>query len=314
MSQDLIDNRIPFSEHLIEICEKVKNVVVVCNDSVGSSNLNDFKSKFPDRLFDVGIAEQNMVGVAAGLSQTGLIPVVCAASPFLTGRALEQIKADICYSNANVKLCGMSPGLAYGELGPTHHSIEDLSWLRALDNLTVIVPADSHQTKKSLEWAVNNTGPVFLRISRYKVPSVSLKTNFEFDPLKAERILDGNDATIFATGTMVSVALQACKNLSKENIYVRLVNISTISPIDTDEIISAAKETGRILSVEESIERGGLGGAISEILSQNHPVKLKILGVKGFAPTGTVDFLFDYFGLTTKNIENEIKKLIVEQI
>ena len=162
-----------FADTLIELAEGDDRIIVVCNDSVGSSNLGGFRDRFPDRLVNVGIAEQNMVGVAAGLANAGFIPFVSAASPFLTGRATEQIKADIVYSHANVKLCGQSPGVSYGELGPTHHSIEDIAWMRALDDLPIVVPADPEQTASAVRWAAQVEGPVFMRIGRYKVPSVS---------------------------------------------------------------------------------------------------------------------------------------------
>src|SRR5690606_5796353 len=167
------DNRSAFAEALIELAEHDQRIVAVCNDSVGSSNLTGFKQRFPDRLINVGIAEQNLVGVGAGLANAGLIPFVCAASPFLTGRALEQIKADVAYSEQNVILCGMSPGMAYGELGPTHHSVEDLSWLRALPGLDLVVPADRRQTRQAVRRAAEQPRPTFLRIGRFKVPDVT---------------------------------------------------------------------------------------------------------------------------------------------
>src|SRR5436190_2063770 len=166
------DCRQAFADELIAMAREDERIVAVCNDSVGSSNLTVFRKTFPERLVNVGIAEQNMVGVAAGLANGGLLPFVCAASPFLTGRALEQIKADVVYSNFPVVLCGMSPGVAYGELGPTHHSIEDLAWTRAIGDLAVIVPADPDETRAAMRWAVNAGRPCFMRIGRTKVPSV----------------------------------------------------------------------------------------------------------------------------------------------
>ena len=205
MSEKLeeFDNRIIFAKTLIALATENPKIVVVCNDSVGSSNLGEFRDLFPDRLIDVGIAEQNMVGVAAGLANAGFTPFVCAAAPFLTGRALEQIKADVVYTRTNVKLCGMSPGVSYGELGPTHHSIEDIAWMRALDSLPIVLPADEAQTKEAVTWAANSVGPVFMRIGRFKVPSVSQGQSPAFVPNKAMRIIDGNDITIIATSQKV---------------------------------------------------------------------------------------------------------------
>ena len=313
MTQGMIeefDNRIIFAKTLITLAQENPKIVVVCNDSIGSSNLTEFRDLFPERLIDVGIAEQNMVGIAAGLANSGLTPFVCAASPFLTGRALEQIKADIVYSKANVKLCGMSPGVAYGELGPTHHSIEDIAWMRALDSLTIVLPADEMQTKEALIWAANNAGPVFMRIGRFKVPSVSQGMNPAFVPNKAMRIMDGTDISIIAAGTLVSRAIDAALQLKSEGISARVINLSTVVPLDKTEILAAARETKGIITVEESVTRGGIGGAIAEFVVQNNPVPMKLLGIDTFAPTGSASFLLEHFGLTADNIVNTARELL----
>ena len=313
MTQDKIeefDNRIIFAKTLITLAKENPKIVVVCNDSIGSSNLTEFRDLFPERLIDVGIAEQNMIGIASGLANTGLTPFVCAASPFLTGRALEQIKADIVYSKANVKLCGMSPGVAYGELGPTHHSIEDIAWMRALDSLTIVLPADEMQTKEALIWAANNAGPVFMRIGRFKVPSVSHGINPAFVPNKAMRIMDGTDISIIAAGTLVSRAIDAALQLKSEGIAARVINLSTVVPLDKTEILAAAIETKGIITVEESVTRGGIGGAIAEFVVQNNPVPMKLLGIDTFAPTGSASFLLEHFGLTADNIVNTARELL----
>src|SRR5215471_1179907 len=208
MSGPLFDCRAAFAEALIGLAEADQRVVAVCNDSVGSSNLKEFKNRFPDRLVNVGIAEQNLVGVGAGLANGGLLPFVCGASCFLTGRALEQVKVDLGYSRSNVKLCGMSSGVAYGELGPTHHSIEDLAWTRAIANMTVIVPADPAETASALREAAAYKGPVFLRLSRMPVPAVH-RDGYEFTIGRAAEVREGSDVTIIATGVLVSRALEA---------------------------------------------------------------------------------------------------------
>src|SRR5215469_10601740 len=202
------DCRSAFSEALCALAEDDSRIVAVANDSIGSSNLKAFRSRFPDRLVNVGIAEQNMVGVSAGLANGGLIPFVCGASCFLTGRALEQIKADLGYSRHNVKLCGMSSGVAYGELGPTHHSIEDLAWTRAIANMTVIVPSDPVETAAALRAAAAYQGPVFLRLSRMPVPDVN-PLDYEFRLGRAITLRQGTDITLIANGTMVCRALKA---------------------------------------------------------------------------------------------------------
>lgn len=298
----MIDCRVPFAEELIALAEKDERIVAVCNDSVGSSNLGKFKEHFPDRLINVGIAEQNLVGVGAGLANAGLIPFVCGAGPFLSGRATEQVKADIAYSGYNVKLCAMSPGFAYGELGPTHHSIEDLSWMRAIDGLNVIVPADEEQTRQAVRWAASYEGGTYIRIGRIKVASVSTGEKVPFEFGKSNRIREGADITLIATGTMVSRALEAAEILSGKNVKARVINMSSIVPLDTAAIISAAKETGGIVTAEEAVSKGGLGAAVAAVVVQNQPVPMRMLGTDHFAPTGDVNWLFEHYGLTPAGI------------
>ena len=310
MSAQEFDNRIAFAETLIALAKIDPKIIVVCNDSVGSSNLTEFRDVYPERLIDVGIAEQNMVGVAAGLANSGFTPFVCAASPFLTGRALEQIKADIVYSNTNVKLCGMSPGISYGELGPTHHSIEDIAWMRALDSLPIVLPADDAQTREVITWAAQTIGPVFMRICRFKVPSVSQNQNPAFIPNKAMRIIDGDDLTIIATGTLVSRAVAAALELKKDVISVRVINMTTVAPLDTAEVLAAAKETKLIITAEEAVTRGGMGGAVAEYLVQNHPVPMKLMGIDTFAPTGSPTYLLEHFGLTADSLVVAARELM----
>src|SRR5918997_4839370 len=202
------DCRNAYVETLAELARENHRIVGVVNDSVGSSKLDAFKKAFPDRLINVGIAEQDMVGVAAGLANGGRIAFVSAASCFLAARALEQIKADVAYSNRNVKLCGMSPGVAYGELGPTHHSIEDLAWLRAIDNMTIVVPADPIETAAALRWAADVDGPAFIRVSRMSVPQV-YGDDYTFRPGRAITVRDGTDVTLISNGTVLWRALVA---------------------------------------------------------------------------------------------------------
>lgn len=310
MNQETFDCRVAFAESLMALAKEDPRIVAVCNDSVGSSNLGAFGKAFPDRLINVGIAEQNMVGVAAGLANGGFIPFVSCASPFLTGRALEQIKADVAYSQYPVILCGQSPGMSYGELGPTHHSIEDLAWMRALSGLTILVPADPAQTESAVRWAAQAGKPVFMRIGRFKVPAVS-KPGAEFKIGVAEQLRDGTQATIIATGTMVSRALMAAEILAQENISVRVLNMATIEPLDNDAVLAAARETGRIVTVEEALNRGGLGSAVAELVVQNAPVPVRILGVPHFAPTGSAQFLLDHFGLNEAGIAKAVKTLLL---
>lgn len=298
----LHDCRDAFAATLEAMASADQTIVAVCNDSVGSSKLGGFKSKFPDRLINVGIAEQNMVGVAAGLANGGRIPFVCAASCFLTGRALEQIKADISYSNANVKLIGISSGMAYGELGPTHHSIEDFAWTRVLPNLPVIAPCDRIETAAAIEWAASYAGPCFLRLSRVGVPDL-LPEGHKFVPGRANLLRDGGDMTLIANGTLTHRMLKAADILARQGVNARVLNMATVRPIDEDAIIAAAKETGAIVTAEEHSIYGGLGSAVAEVVVDNAPVPMKRLGVPGiYAPTGSAEFLLDEFGMAPSAI------------
>ncbi len=298
----LYDCRDAFEDTLREMAEQDPRIVAVVNDSVGSSKLTQFGKEYPKRLVNVGIAEQNMIGVGAGLANGGLIPFVCGAAPFLTGRALEQIKADIAYSNTNVKLCGMSSGMAYGELGPTHHSIEDIAWLRAIANMNVIVPADPIETAQVVQMAAQTSGPMFLRISRLPVPIVH-DDRYRFTLGKAARLREGSDITLIANGVLVSRALEAADLLANRGIQARVLNMSTVRPLDKEAVQAAATETGGIVTAEEHTVSGGLGGAVAEVVVTTCPIPMRILGVPGvFAPTGSAAWLLHYFHLTAQGI------------
>ncbi len=289
------------------------DIVAVCNDSVGSSKLGTFREKFPERLINVGIAEQNMVGVGAGLANGGKLPFVCGASPFLTGRALEQIKADVAYSLTNVKLVGISSGMAYGELGPTHHSIEDFAWIRALPNIPVIAPADRIETAAAVRWAAAHVGPCFLRLSRVGVPDL-LPEDHVFEPGRANVLRDGGDLTIVANGVLTHRALQAAQILEARGVSARVLNMATVRPIDRDALRAAAEETGAILTCEEHTVFGGLGSAVAEVVVETRPVPMKLLGVPGvFAPTGSANFLLDEFGMSPEAIAKSAADLLARK-
>jgi len=307
--QPRYDCRDAYVETLAELAEADHRIVGVVNDSVGSSKLNSFRKAFPDRLINVGIAEQDMVGVASGLANGGRIPFVSAASCFLTGRALEQIKADVAYSNTNVKLCGMSPGVAYGELGPTHHSIEDIAWLRAIDGLRIIVPADPVETAAALRWAAAAPGPVFIRVSRMSVPKV-YADDYEFRLGKAITVREGNDVTVISNGTVLWRALAAAERLAAEGISARVLSMPTVKPLDVDAVVAAARETAGIVTAEEAVPGGGLGGAVAETVVQHHPAWVSILGIGEFAPTGSAGYLLDRYGLSADGIADAARKLL----
>jgi transketolase len=303
------DCRVAFADTLAALAADDARVVAVVNDSVGSSNLKQFRAQFSERLINVGIAEQNMVGVASGLANAGLLPFVCGASCFLTGRALEQIKADLAYSERDVKLCAMSSGMAYGELGPTHHSIEDLAWTRAIAGMTVIVPADSIETAQAVQTAAATPGPFFIRVSRLPVPDVH-DPGYRFAVGRATELRDGTDVTLISAGVPVHHALEAADRLARDGISAAVVNMASIRPIDREAIVRAA-ERGPIVTVEEHTVFGGLGSAVAEVVVDTHPVRMKMLGVPGvFAPTGSAEFLLEHFGLTAPGIAGAARALL----
>ncbi len=311
-AEGLFDCREAYVATLEALAEADSRIVAVVNDSVGSSKLGKFRSAFPDRLINVGIAEQNMIGVGAGLANGGKIPFVSGAACFLTGRALEQIKADIAYSQANVKLCGISSGVAYGELGPTHHSIEDLAWLRPMaPHLTVIVPSDPWETSEAIKAAAALEGPVFIRISRMPVPALK-HTAERFGIGKAETLREGGDVAIIANGTMVCRALAAAQVLAAEGVEAKVVNMASLTPLDETAILDAAK-TGAVITVEEHSVRGGLGGAVAEVLSTNAPTPMRILGFPGFLPTGSAEWLMEHYGLTAAGIADAARGLLAKR-
>jgi len=305
------DCRDSFARTIEALADVDPRIVAVVSDSIGSSKLTGFLKKFPGRIVNVGIAEQTLVAVGAGLANGGQVPFVSAASCFITGRALEQVKADIAYSNVNVKLIGQSSGVAYGELGPTHHSIEDLAWLRLFNNLTLIVPADPWQTEQAIRAAAALDGPVFVRVSRMPVPALH-RREAKFEIGRAETLFEGDDATIIANGTMVHRAIAAAAALAGEGIRVRVVNMATVNPLD-HEAIRAAAETGAIVTVEEHSVRGGLGGAVAEVVATTHPVPMEILGFPGFVPTGSAHWLMEHFGLTAEGIANAVRNAVARK-
>ncbi|WP_121118316.1 transketolase family protein [Croceibacterium ferulae] len=299
-SEGMFDCRNAYVATLEELAADDPRIVAVVNDSVGSSKLGKFRDRFPERLVNVGIAEQNMVGVGAGLANGGKVPFVSGAGCFLTARAMEQIKVDCAYSQANVKLCGISSGVAYGELGATHHSIEDVAWLRAIDKLTVIVPADPWQTGQAIRAAVAHDGPVYLRISRMPVPEL-VRPDAPFRIGVAETLHDGGDLAIVASGTLVHRAVAAAELLAADGIGARVINMATVSPIDEAALAQAAA-TGAIVTAEEGLAHGGLGGAVAEWCARHAPVPMRMLGFPGFLPTGSAEWLMEQHGLTATGI------------
>jgi transketolase len=307
---ELFDCRDAYMGALEEMAAADLRVCAVANDSLSSAKLKGFKEKFPDRFVNVGIAEQNMVGVGAGLANGGMIPYVCGASSFLTARAMEQIKVDLAYSKSNVKLCAMSPGMAYGQLGPTHHSIEDLAWMRVIPNLAVVVPADPVETAAAMRYSLEYEGPMFLRIARVPVPRVH-GDDCEFKFGRAVQLRAGPDVTLIVCGLLVWRALEAARALERRGVSARVLNMSTLKPLDVEAIVHAARTTRGIVTAEEALTAGGLGGAVAETLAREHPAPMRMLGVPDvFAPTGDAEFLLSHFGLTAAGIESAALDLL----
>lgn len=302
MSTQTYDCREAYSSTLLELARNDRNVIVVVNDSVGSSKLDTFKKELPAQMINVGIAEQDMVGTAAGLENGGKVPFVSGAGCFLSARATEQIKADLAYSKRHVVLCAQSPGVAYGALGATHHSIEDVAWMRVLPHMTVLVPADPIETEQAIRWAYRHDGPVYIRVSRMKVPAVH-PDDYTFAPGKAVVLREGTDVTIAANGTVLHRALAAAELLAAQGIQARVLSVASVKPLDEDAIIAAARETGGIVTVEEGLASGGLGGAVAETVARNHPVRVAMLGLPDtFAPTGSAEWILDHFGINPEGI------------
>ena len=310
----LHDCRGAYARALTDIARADERLVVVANDSVGSSNLGAFREEFPTRLINVGIAEQNQVGVAAGLENGGKIPVVSCAGSFLSARATEQIKIDAAYSHRHMLLCAQSPGLAYGQLGSTHHSAEDVSIMRAIPDMTVIVPADPAETAGAVHWAYSELdGPAYIRVSRMKVPAVHGE-DYVFTP-EAVTVRDGADLTIIANGTALHRAIEAADRLAADGVRARLLSIPVVKPLDEDAVLAAARETGRIIPVEEGVGKGGLGGAVAELTADRCPVPVRRLGVPDeFAPTGSEAWLMDHWGVSAEGVIAAARGLMAQPV
>lgn len=305
----LHDCRDTWAATLADVASKDPRVVAVVNDSVGSSKLGSFQKEFADRTVNVGIAEQDMVGIGAGLANAGRIPFVSAAGCFLTARAMEQIKVDVAYSQYNVKLIGQSPGVAYGDLGPTHHSIEDFGWLRTIPGVVVVAPADPRETEQVVRWAASYEGPVYIRISRMGVPDV-YPDDYEFTPGKAVTLRDGAAVTIIATGTTVCRALDAAEILAADGVDARVLAMPTVKPLDTDAVLAAARETAGIVTVEEALVTG-LGGAVAEAVVAHHPCPVRTIGFQDtFATTGSAEWLLDHIGASPAGIADVARDLV----
>lgn len=305
--EEKIATRQSYGEALLELGKENKDIVVLDSDLSTATKTSIFAKEFPKRFFDMGIAEQDMMGTAAGLATCGKIPYASTFAMFAAGRAYDQIRNSICYPNLNVKICATHAGITVGEDGATHQMLEDIGMMRALPNMTVISTSDDIQTKWAIKEISKLNGPVYVRLSRLATPIIYEK-NEKFEIGKAVQIGKGTDCTIFATGVTVAEAIKAKETLEKMGIYVRVVDIHTIKPIDKDLIIRCAKETEKLISVEDHGIIGGIGTAISDVLTEHYPKKLIKLGVHdSFGKSGKAEELMHYFKIDAQAIVEACK-------
>lgn len=299
-----------YGEALRELGLENKNIVVLDADLSKSTKTNVFAKEFPDRFFNVGIAEQNLMGVAAGLAAAGKTPFVSTFAMFASGRAFEQIRNSICYPKLNVKIAATHAGLTVGEDGASHQAIEDISLMRSIPNMTVIVPADATETRYAVASAAKHNGPVYLRLGRMAVPEL-FGDGYDFEIGKAVELADGIDVTIIATGVMVAPARRAADELIAAGFSARVLNMHTIKPIDKETIVKAAQDTGAIVTCEEHSIIGGLGSAVAEVLVENVPVPMERVGVMDtFGESGTPNDLLAKYNLTVADIVQAAKRAI----
>ena len=294
---------------LAELGATNDKIVALDADLSGSTKSADFKKVFPERFFNVGIAEQNLMGMAAGMATIGLIPFASTFAMFATGRAYEQIRNSICYPKLNVKIVGSHSGLTVGEDGATHQALEDISLMRGLPNMVVLVPSDAAETAAAIKAAAEHYGPVYIRTGRMAVEDIH-PNGVDFQIGKGELLREGADVAIIAAGVCVKMALEAAEILERNGIQARVINMSTIKPIDKDVIVSAAKECGKIVTVEEHNIIGGLGSAVSEVIVENYPVAVKRVGVQDeFGQSGKPMDLLEAYNLKPETIVNAVKSL-----
>ncbi|ASR45820.1 transketolase [Paenibacillus kribbensis] len=306
-----IPNRQVICETLLSLAKEDRDIMVLASDSRGSAAMAPFAAAYPEQFVEVGIAEQNIVGISAGLAHSGKKPFVTSPACFLSMRSIEQIKVDVAYSGTNVKLIGISGGVSYGALGMSHHSVQDIAVARAIPGLMVLLPADRHETKKMTEALVQHNGGAYVRIGRTAVEDVYSSDDYPFEIGKAVTLREGSDITLIGAGETVRIILDAAELLQQAGVKARVLNMHTIKPLDEEAIIAAARETGGIITVEEHSVFGGLGAAVAEVVVQNQPVPMKVLGIPDEpAIAGKTAEVFEHYGLTPGNINKIALELI----
>jgi len=309
----MIATRDAYGETLAELGGENGDIVALDADLSGSTKTSLFAKKYPERFFNMGIAEANMMGTAAGLAAAGKIPFLSTFAVFAVGRAWEQMRQSVAYPKANVKIVATHGGITVGEDGGSHQSVEDIAIVRAIPNMTVIVPADGVETRAAIRAAAAHKGPFYIRLGRNKVPTI-FGDDYRFEIGKGCEVAAGSDLTFVATGLMTAQALVAAGLLHKEGISARVVHISTIKPLDQDIILDAAMETGAIVTAEEHSVIGGLGGAVSEFLGESHPVPIKRVGIRDrFGTSGKAEELMKYFGLLPENLVEAAREVLARK-
>ncbi len=310
---NMIATRDAYGEVLIELGIENENVVALDADLSGSTKTSGFARKFPDRFFNMGIAEANMIGTAAGLAAAGKIPFASTFAIFAVGRAWEQVRQSVAYPKANVKIVATHSGVTVGEDGGSHQSVEDIAIMRAVPNMTVIVPADGVETRLAIRAAAAYRGPVYVRLGRNKVTTI-FDDSYQFAIGKGCQLRGGNDLSFITTGLMTAQALAAAEQLQAKGISARVIHISTIKPLDEELILAAARETGAVVTAEEHSVIGGLGGAVAELLSERCPVPVKRVGIKDrFGLSGKAEDLLKYFGLLPENLVDAAKEVLLKK-
>ena len=304
------DTRSGFGEGLAELGDENENVVALCADLTGSLKMNAFQNAHPNRFFQVGIAEANMMSLAAGMTIGGKIPFTGTFANFSTGRVYDQIRQSIAYSKKNVKICASHAGLTLGEDGATHQILEDIGMMRMLPNMTVVVPADFNQTKQATKAIADHDGPVYLRFGRPVMP-IFIKPDTPFVIGKAQTIYEGSDVTIIACGHMVWKSIEAVEELKKKGISVDLINMHTIKPLDHSAILDSVRKTGCIVTAEEHMANGGLGEAVAQVLSRNYPCPQEFVAVNdSFGESGKPMDLMDKYGIGTSNLVSAVERVL----
>jgi transketolase len=308
-----IATRTAYGQTLVKLGEENKNIVVLDADLSKSTKTADFAKKFPERFINAGIAEANLIGMAAGLAAAGKVPFASTFAIFAAGRAFEQIRNSVAYPKMNVKIAATHSGITVGEDGGSHQSVEDVALMRSLPNMTVIVPADAIDTAGAIQAAAAYNGPVYIRLGRLDVP-VILPEDYRFELGKAVVLREGWDAAVFANGMMLGMALEAAEELAKQGIEIAVVNVATVKPLDVETIVEVSKQAGAVVTAEEHSILGGLGGAVAEVLVENYPVPMERVGLKDtFGESGAPTALLEKYGLTSDAIVKAVQKVIIRK-